>query len=125
MSDEISADINQAKRDVFLHDYFNVALPHGSVSTILTHAFNALIAAGVVVLKGDAPHAKVTFDVHGGRVRLERTDPATGEITNTWWTPDGGMPSLDDAMDPIINLLVAIVGSPPWTGATDFPHSRN
>ena len=72
-----------AALDAFENDYFNTPLPAGSVSTILTEAFKALLDAGVVVLEDGTPASDLTIRVHGGRVdyreRIQR--PARSSIT--------------------------------------------
>lgn len=117
--------VDEQQLDVFLHNYFNLDLPAGSVSTILTSAFNALIAAGVVVFDDGTPATDVQIKVHGGRVLMARQDPQTGEETGMLWTPQGGMPSSDSAIMGLVQLLAAILNSPPWTGKTNFPYTRN
>jgi hypothetical protein len=125
MTENTSTHINKDQLDVFLHRYLNLPLPSGSVSTILTEAFNAMIGAGVVVLDDGTPPDQLGFLVHGGRVMLAKGDPQSDDVAKIYWTPEGDMPKLDDAITPIAELLVAILNSPPWTGAEDWPHSRN
>jgi hypothetical protein len=117
--------VDEQQLDVFLHNYFNLDLPAGSVSTILTSAFNALIAAGVVVLDDGTPATDVQIKVHGGRVQMTTQDPDTGKETGLLWTPQGGMPSFDPAITGLVQLLSAILNSRPWTGKTNFPYTRN
>lgn len=117
--------VDEQQLDVFLHNYLNLDLPAGSVSTILTAAFNALIAAGVVVLDDGTPAEDVEIKVHGGRVQMTTGDPTTGKEKGTMWTPQGGMPSFDPAITGLAQLLVAILNSPPWKGKTNFPYTRN
>jgi hypothetical protein len=117
--------VDEQQLDVFLHNYFNLDLPAGSVSTILTSAFNALIAAGVVVLDDGTPAQDVEIKVHGGRVQMTTGDPDTGKETGLMWTPQGGMPSFDPAITGLAQLLVAILNSPPWKGKSHFPYTRN
>jgi hypothetical protein len=92
MSDNNSATaahIDEQQLDVFLHRYFNLSLPVGSVSTILTEVFNALIAAGVVLFDDGTPGSDVQITVHGGRMVMTKPDPQTGQEVTTWWTPGG------------------------------------
>jgi hypothetical protein len=117
--------VDEQQLDVFLNKYFDLDLPEGSVSTILTAAFTALIAAGVVVFDDGTPPQDVQIEVHGGRVRITKEDPNTGQQTGMLWTPQGGMPSFDPALKGLVSLLHAILNSPPWTGKTNFPYTRN
>jgi hypothetical protein len=118
-----TATIDQAKLKMFLFDYFNEALPGGSISTIMTTAFRALIAAGVVVIDGDTkPGKTLQIDVHGGRVALAESGEG-----DTWWTPQQKDVPLDFAsvVEPIAEMLTAIINSPPWDGGVDWPYTRN
>ncbi len=117
--------VDEQQLDVFLNEYFDLDLPEGSVSTILTSAFTALIAAGVVVFDDGTPAQDVQIEVHGGRVRITREDPDSGQQTGMFWTPEGGMPPFDPAIKGLVDLLRAILNSPPWTGKTNFPYTRN
>jgi hypothetical protein len=113
-----------AARDAFENEYFNTPLPAGSVSTILTEAFKALLHAGVVVLDDGTPASDLTIHVHGGRVQLSRTDPATGNIKHYLYASHG-VPDFDPAITALADLLAAILNAPPWTGVEDFPYTRN
>ena len=117
----IPAHVDKNEQKAFLHHYLNTPLPGGSVSTILTGAFRALILAGVVVLDDGTAPEDVTINVHGGRVSFIRN----GEVHPTWWTPQGDLPSFDKPIEALADLLVAILTSPPWTGPLDAPHTRN
>jgi hypothetical protein len=117
----IPAHVDATEQTAFLDDYVNTPLPGGSVSTILTCAFRAFILAGVVVLDDGTAPEDVTIDVHGGRVMLIRN----GQVHPTWWTPEGGLPSFDEPLKGLIDLLVTILQSSPWTGYLDWPHTRN
>jgi hypothetical protein len=123
----IPAHKDGEKLEMFLHDYYNVALPHGSISTILTTAFRALLGAGVVVLDDGTPATDLQIDVHGGRVMLAQSDKQTGGESDTWWFPhpEGDLPSFDGAITELVELLIKILGEAPWTGEIDHPHTRN
>jgi hypothetical protein len=121
----IPAHIDPDRMNTFLNDYFNIPLPAGSISTILTAAFHALIGAKVIVLDDGTSPEDLQVDVHGGRVMLVKTDPQTGKSSTTWWTHDSGLPSFDSAIVALADLAVAVLGSPPYTGKLGWPHTIN
>lgn len=126
MADSIGAHVDDAAFTSFAEHYLNTPLPHGSVSTILTEAFNALVDAGVVVLDGPLAAYDKQFAVHGGRVWLYSHDPKneTDPDGKTVWTGDS-LPSFAPVVRGLADLLVAVVDSEPHTGPIDFPHTRN
>jgi hypothetical protein len=123
----IPAHIDSKKLDQFLHNYVNAILPGGSISTILTTAFQALLQAGVVVLDDGTSPSHLQIHVHGGRVTLAQGDPQDGNSVDTFWigNPPGSLPPFDEQITALAQLLVAVLGSPPWPGKFDFPHTRN
>ena len=126
MTDSIHAHVDSKKLDAFLHDYVNTPLPRGSVSTILTEAFNALVGAGVVVVDQGPPGGDDQFYVHGGRVLLDYTNPDDQTAPNgkVVWAGDG-VPSFDPVVQALADLMVAVLNSAPHEGPLDFPHTRN
>ncbi len=122
MTREIRASVDGKQLDAFVNHYFNTPLPRGSVSTILSKAFNAFVAAGVIVLE-DGPAADVAqFYVHGGRVLLHDADTDDKTI---WISGMDGVPTFNDAITGLVDLMVAVLNAPPYTGLEDFPHTRN
>ena len=119
-----TAHEDSERLDKFLHDYYNLPLPHGSISTILTTAFRALIDAGVVVFDDGTHPTSNVVTVHGGRVQLTKPD-SDGTPVNYWWVPQGDLPSFDPVILALKDLLLSIVNSPPWDGPLDHPHTRN
>jgi hypothetical protein len=119
------AHVDEQELDVFLHHYFNLDLPGGSVSSILTAAFTALIDAGVVVFDDGTPAKDIQIKVHGGRVFLGRTNPHTGKGTGAEWIFGDGAPTPDTAITGLVQLLTAIMNAPPFTGETPRPWTRN
>jgi hypothetical protein len=123
-TDPIHAVVDRKALNTFLHDYYNMPLPGGATSSILTTAFHALLSAGVVELDDGTDYADPKVDINNGRVRLIRTDPATGDEIDTWWVPEKDLPSFDPAIDALVDLLVKILGSEPYDGPLDWPHVR-
>jgi hypothetical protein len=108
----------------FEDDYYNTPLPAGSVSTILTEAFKALLHAGAVVLDDGTPAKDVTIHVHGGRVQLSKTNPDTREVEHHVYASHG-VPDFDPAITALAQLLESILNAAPWIGPQDWPYTRN
>ena len=116
-----------------MDDYYNIDLPGGSISTILTRAFNTLIEANVLCFEDGTSLQPAEVCVHGGRVMVSNLDGdpnvqvwANGRSFGGQEHPDDdSLPPIEGLVEALAYALVAILNSPPSKYPDSKPWSKN